>query len=379
MGAFDSFNHKKGFFVPPAKGSDFEENPLEPYEIQEPVERMVAARIALDQKAHNFLERFQEDPVFEGILDVDEEWRCWIEADTRKSCLFFDDSLEVFENTAYDHFVDHYSAEWKEIARDNAEIEKMGQSLDEYRILKTSLYNVFNNKNRLPMQQYFAQVYSRAPDYNIKLEKDLKKGFDLTVSFSPLREVNRGNPYLDYQIRMIFNPDYKKDGYIYSAQSMDAQSAKAMYSGPVELPVYGAYAKFEKVVDDHFLGEQHSLFYYDALKSHRQSEKAEHGVPADYFEGTYVDTKKLVDFSDKAYQYGNSKIFIPKSQVALVGNVLYMKRWLYYKLKNEVEEFNKKHPDLSDSIEAAKKDQAVRNSTRHFEGPVDKDRGPEME
>lgn len=360
MGVFGSFNNKKGFFVPGRNVGTFEENPVEAYEIQEPVERMVAAQKALDEKAYAFLERFQADEVFEGVLDVDGEWRCWLESDTENSCLFFDDKLEVFGDAAYDHFVDHYSKEWKELAKDAAAIEKMGKSLDEYKILKTSLYNVFNNKNRLPVREYFEQVYSRAQDYHMVLEKPSKEKQDLLVVFEPLKDVNRGNSYLNHKLYLEYNPDHKRDGYVYSVQSMESYSKDAMYAGPVDLPIYGSYSKFEKSTNAHFLEESHSLFYYDALRSHRQVEKAEHGVPADYFEGTYIDTKKLVDFSDKSYQYGNSKIFIPKSQMAIVGETVYMKRWLYYKLKGDIEKINeqdqnKEQSSLSDKVGSAEK------------------------
>lgn len=347
MRQFEAFGRKNGAVS--------EGNPVEAYDIQEPVERMVAAQKVLDEKARAFLERFKKDEVFEGVLDPDAEWRCWLKGDAKNSLLFFDDALEVFDDAAYDHFVDHYSAEWKDLAREQAAIDKMGKGLDEYQILITSLYNVFNNKNHLSAWDYFTQVFSRMKDYHMVWEKPTRDSMDLLVMFDPLRDVNRGKHYLNHKLYLAHNPDYRKDGYVYSVRSMESVSADKMYSGPVELPVCGAYAKFSRAANERFLEETHSLFYYEALKAHRADVKQEYGIPADYFEGTYIDTKKLVDFSAKSYQYGNSKIFIPKSQVVLAGDTLYMKRWLYYKLKNEVEEFEKAQPDLEKAVEEAKK------------------------
>lgn len=332
MGLFEGFRGKSGAGV--------EANPVEAYDIQEPVERMVAAQKVLDEKARAFLERFKKDEAFEGILDPDAEWRCWLKGDVKNSLLFFDDRLEVFDNAAYDYFFDHYSAEWKALAREQAEIDKMGKSLDEYRILKTSVYNVFNNQNRLPEWEYFTQVHSRARDYHMELKQNLQKGFDLEVTFQPLREVNRGNPYLNYKLHLAYNPDHKREGYVYSVQSMEAVSADKMYSGPVELPILGTYTKFARAANERFLEETHSLFYHEALKAHRADVKREYGIPADYFEGTYIDSKKLVDYSDKSFRYGDSKIYLPKSQIAFAGDTVYMKRWLYRRHKAEIEQIN---------------------------------------
>lgn len=335
MASYDGFK-KNNSMIDGKGGRTFEENPLVQYEIQEPVERMVAAWGLLDIKAHDFLERFADDEVFDGILDVNEEWRCWLEGDKKNSCLFFDDTLVVFGDKAYDHFVDDYSAEWKDIAKQAAEIGKMDKCLDEYKLFKAALYNVFNNKNRLPIREYFDQVYSRAHDYNMELVRHSKNDMDLVVVFRPLDEVNRGNPYLNYKLHMEFNPTYGKDGFFYTAKMMEAYSADAMYSGPVDLPVLGQYVKFEERVNDHFLNADPSLFHFEAVRDKRVEEKAKYNIPAYYFEATYIDTSKLVDFSKKSYQYGHSSIFIPKSQVALGGDKLYVNRWLFYKLKEEV-------------------------------------------
>ena len=334
MGMYESFRRSSAGFGREKAGPAG--NPLVQCEVQEPIERIAAAWAAVDRKAYDFLARFAEDTAFDGILDVDKEWTCWMKADKKNSCLFFDDTLEVFDNAAYDHFVSNYSKDWKELAKECEGIAKMGKSLDEYQILKTSLYNVFNNKNGLSVLDYYMQVGSRAEDYGMELERHSKEDMDYIVHFKPLKEINRGDSYLSFDIYMSYNPDHKKEGYVYTATMLEAHSADAMYSGPVELPVYGQYEKFEACVNSYFLSDEHSLFYYDALKARRVVEKEKYNIPADYFEGTFIDTKKLVDFSDKSYRYGDTRVFIPKSQVMLGGDKLYMKRWLFNKLKEEV-------------------------------------------
>ena len=224
-----------------------------------------------------------------------------------------------------------------------AAISKLGQNLNEYQIFKTALYNVFNNRNKLPFREYFEQVFSRAPDYHMSLERRSKEDLDFLVSFRPLEEVNRGGSYYVYDLLLEFNSNYSKDGYVYSVKGMDAYSADSMFSGPVEIPIYGRYDKFEESVKSYFLSENYSLFFYEAQKEHRTREKQKYNIPAEYYEGTFIDVKKLVDFSDKSFQYGNSKIFIPKSQIAFAGEdheKVYMKRWLFYKLKEPIEKIN---------------------------------------
>lgn len=320
------------------------ENPVINYEIQETVERMVALQMLLDDRAHNFLARFAEDEVFAGVLDADEEWRCWLEGDKENSCLFFDETLEGLDDKAYDHFLVHYGEERKAIGDELAAVGRLGKGIDEFQVFKTGLYNVFNNKNGLSVRDYFNQVYSRAKDYHMTLERHSKEDLDFVVSFCPLDEVNRDKAFYEYQVYMEYHPGHSKDGYVYAAKILDARSADASFSGPVVLPVHGQFAEFERALNDYFLGDQASVFYHDALKAQRIAEKEKYNIPADYFEGTYIDTSKLRDFSDKSFQYGNSKIFIPKSQVAFAGEhqeKIYMKRWLYARLKNQIEALDK--------------------------------------
>lgn len=316
------------------------ENPTVPCEIQEPMERMVAKTMLLDERAHNFLGMLAADSVFLGTIDVDEEWRCWMEGDRDGSRVFFDETLEVLDGKAYDYFLTHYAEELRAISDELAGIGKMGQSLNEYKIFKTSLYNVFNNKNSLPTRQYFEQVYSRATDYNMTLERQSKETMDLAVSFRPLAEVNRGGAYIDYDLLLVYNPNHKKEGFMYSVKSVDAFSAEKKNSGVMDLPIYSEYSQFEEQAARCFLNERKSVFYYDAMRAQRTDEKNKYNIPADYFEGTYIDTKKLIDVSEKSYRYGNSDIYIPKSQVAFAGDKLYMKKWLFYKLKEQVGEFH---------------------------------------
>lgn len=344
-------------------------NPTVQYELQEPVARMVDAWSVLDVQVHDFLERFGDDDTFVGILDVNKEWRCWMEVDKKNSCLLFDDMLELFDDKAYAHFMAQYGDEWKDIGRQVKEIAKMGKNLDEYKLFKAALYNVFNNKNKLPVREYFDQVYSRAHEYNMELERHSKHDMDFVVAFRPLDEVNRGNPYLNYKLRMVYNPSHGKDGYVYSAKMMEAFSAEAMYSGPVDLPVLGQYEKFEERVNDHFLNTEPSLFHFEAVRERRTEEKAKYNIPAYYYEATYIDTTKLVNFSKKSYQYGHSSIFIPKSQVAWGGDKLYVNRWLFYKLKDEVEHLNQKgvpakEGSLSDTLNDAKERSDQQNTEK---------------
>lgn len=318
-------------------------NPLVQCEIQEPVERMVEAWSAVDAKAHTLLVRVAADEMFDGLFDAEKEWDYWLASDKKHSCLFFDSSLEVFGDEAYGHFMKYYAAELKEIQDALAEIAKMGQGLDEYSILKTTLYNVFNNKNMLPLREYFMQVYSRAGQYGMTLEQPGRGNMDFVVHFKPLDEVNRGNSYYSYQFRLSFNPDYRRDGFVYSVQRMDAHSANAMYSGLVDFPVFGKYVKFEERVNDHFSNTETSLFHFEAVRELRVEEKKKYNIPAYYFEASFIDTSKLSNFSKKSYQYGHSSVFIPKSQVAFAGDKLYVNKWLFYKLKEEIGKTNQQN------------------------------------
>lgn len=321
-------------------------NPVIQCEIQEPMERMVALQMLLDDRAHNFLARFIEDEVFLGTLDPNEEWRCWLEGDREASRLFFDDGMGALDDGAYDHFLEHYAEERKGIADELSAIEKVGRSLDEYQIFKTSLYNVFNNKNRLSFREYFDQIFSRAPDYGMRLDRHSKEDLDLLVTFQPLTEVNRGGTYYDYKLQMEFNPQYAKDGYVYSVRFLDAVSSDRSYVSDTNIPIYGRFSQFDANTNQYFLNAEHSLFYHEALKVHRMEEKRKYSIPADYFEATFIDTSKLVNFSQKSFQYGNSKVFIPKSQVAFAGEnneKMYMKRWLFFRLKSQIEEINQQY------------------------------------
>lgn len=338
-----------------------QENPTVQYEIQEPVARMVEARAAVDEKARVLLERVAADEMYDGMLDIEREWECWLAMDKHHSCMFFDSSLEVFGDEAYRRFMKLYEPQRKEIVGDLDEIFKMGQRLDEYAILKTAIYNVFNNRNCLPLREYLEQIFDRAPQYGMVVDLPGRGEMNLTVHFNPLADVNRGGRFCSYQLRMGYNKDYRKDGYVYSVQMMDARSADSMYVGLVDLPVLGRYEKFEERMNDHFLNTEHSLFHFDAIREKRVEEKEKYNIPDYYFEATFLDSSKLVNFSKKSYQYGRSSVFIPKSQVAWAGDKLYVNKWLYYKLKDEVEAVHEHGEWLDEKLD----DAATRAEGRH--------------
>lgn len=333
MGTFEDY---KRFYMRGTGGGQMAANPLVQCEIQEPVERMVEAWKKVDEVAHSFLERVVKDEMFLGLFEPGKEWDCWLTLDKKHSCLFFDETLEVFGDTEYAHFMKVYGREWKEIGKSLAEIEKMGRALDEYAIFKSTLYNVFNNKNMLPLREYLEQVYDRAKQYGMVLAPSGRGEMDFLVQLNPLAEVNRGFPFYSYELRMGFNPNYRQDGYVYSVQKMDARTASFVYAGMVDLPVLGSFGKFEERVNDCFLNSEPSPFMHDAVRAKRSEEKKKYHIPAYYFEATFLDASKLVNFSKKSYQYGHSSVFIPKSQVAWAGDKLYVNRWLFYRLKDEV-------------------------------------------
>lgn len=336
MALRESLNGNKKF---PGSELDkgFEENPIEEYIIDEVVSRIASAQEALDEKIYSFLVKANLDNQIVGNFNVNEEWRCWLEQDREASRMLFDQELTGFDEEAYECFKECYAEELASLLKENDEIDKIAQSLDEYRLFKTSLFAVFNNGNNLPLRNYLEQVFERAPNYGMTIERHSKEDLDLLVSFNPLEAINRGAAFFSYDLYIQFNQNYKAECHMYSVCMMDATSSDIMYSGPVDLPITGAYAKFTKDADAYFFKDNRSLFYQQSLKVHRKKEKARYGIPSDYFEATFVDSKKLVDFSEKSYQYSNSKIFIPKSQMAFAGEKVYMKPWLYAKLKRPVE------------------------------------------
>ena len=358
MAFSDSIKVNKNFPVfEPGKTS--EDNPVEDYQIEDIVARIAAAQDALDEKVYAFLTKVNSNDRIVGNFNVNEEWRCWLEQDREASRMLFASDLTEFDNEASDCFKECYASELVALLNENDAIDKMAQSLDEYRLFKTCLFNVFNNENNLPPHLFYDQVFNRAKEYGMTIKRHSKADLDIIVAFDPLGQINRGDAFFSYEFYLRFNQNHKKECYMYSICMMDAVSSDVMFSGPVDLPIYNAFAKFSKETDAYFLTDHNSIFYQQSLRAHRKKEKCRYGIPSDYFEGTFIDPKKLNNFSEKSYQYGNSKIFIPKSQVAFAGEKVYIKPWLYAKLKRPVEAFEgnlrKKEtmPSLDDKVASA--------------------------
>lgn len=356
MGLFDTFRKNADPAVVNGNGKSME-NPMEEYDISQLVGRISAAQTALDAKVHAFLEKANADVRLVGNFNLNEEWRCWLEQDREASRFLFDADLTDFDDEAFDCVKKEYAEELKGLLAENDAIDKMAQELDEYKLFKTSLFNVFNNGNDLPLHLYLEQIFDRAKDCGMTIKRHSREDLDLLVSFDPLAKINRGDAFFSFDFYMRFNQNYKKECHMYAACMMDASSSDSMYSGPVDLPVHNAYAKFSKDTDTFFFKDHYSLFYQQSVKAHRKKEKEKYGIPADFYEASFVDRKKLADFSEKSYQYGNSKIFIPKSQIAFAGEKVYMKRWLYAKLKKPIEQLEanlrNKKASLDDKVKAA--------------------------
>lgn len=338
MGLFDSYK-KADSTGSIGNRKNISENPVVEHGFNELIDEIYAYQDALDDKVHAFLGKLIADDRIVGNFNVNEEWRCWLERDREESRVFFDPELSYFDSEARDSFKACFAEELAAIHAESDRIDKLAQQIDEYKLFKACLFNVFNNFNNLPVYIYVEQVFKRAEDFGMVVNRHSKESPDLVVFFDPLSKINRGGSCLSYQLYMRFNQNHKKDCYVYAACMMDTVSSDVMNSETVNLPIYNAFSKFSKETDAYFIGNKESVFYQQSLKSHRKKEKERFGIPADYFEGTFVDPAKLVDFSDKSYQYGNSKIFIPKSQIAFAGDKVYMKRWLYAKLKRPVEQF----------------------------------------
>lgn len=357
MGLFDSFK-MNGQDVTGGEKGTFSENPIEIYDISELVARIREAQNILDEKVHNFLAKANADSRLVGNFNINEEWRCWLEQDKEASHLLFDTKLTDFDEEAVDCFKENYAEELSVLLSENAAIDKLQQQVDEYRLFKTCLFNVFNNGNDIPLHLYLSQVFDRAKEYGMTIKRHSKEDLDLLVSFAPLAEISRGDSFYSYEFYVRFNQNHKKECHTYTVCMMDAFSADSMYSGPVDLPIQGAFAKFNKDTDAFFFSDRDSIFYRQSLKAHRKKEKDKFGIPSDYFEGTFIDRAKLVDFSEKSYQYGNSKIFIPKSQIAFAGEKVYLKPWLYAKLKRPIEALEasapkKERPSLDEKVASA--------------------------
>ena len=112
---------------------------------------------------------------------------------------------------------------------------------------------------------------------------------------------------------------------------------------------------------------------HDAVRAKRSEEKKKYHIPAYYFEATFLDASKLVNFSKKSYQYDHSSVFIPKSQVAWAGDKLYVNKWLFYKLKEEILVLKDKGKLVDEVVdEATRRDAALK-------GPGARDQGPGKE
>lgn len=353
------------------------ENPIEEYDVHALVEKIHDAQEALDGRVYQFLTRVNADDRIAGNFNANEEWRCWLERDREASRLLYADKLIGFDGEAVACFEDEYAEELTDILKASDAIDKMMQPLDEYRLFKTSLFNVFNNGKNLPTHLYFDQIFERAKDYGMTVKRHSRDDVDLLVSFNPLQKINRGDMFFSYEFYMRFNDNYKKECHMFSACMMDASSAESMYAGSVVLPIHNVYAKFSKDTDAYFFDDPNSLFYQHSVKSLRKKEKDRYGIPSDYFDAYFVNPKHLVDFSEKSYQYGSSKIFIPKSQVAFGGEKVYMKRWLYAKLKRPIEAYEANLKEQKASLDAqisdAEKDGGIsRKNNAPEKGSVDK-------
>ena len=350
-----------GAFVGKSFSEQATSNSLEEYDVRDIVLQVSSQQATLDNRVHAFLEKVNTDEKIAGNFNVNEEWRCWLENDVDSSYLLFDEFLESFDDEAVEQFNAQYARERDNILSEYRKIEQVVDSLDEYRQFKTAIFNVFNNSNNLPFHFYIEQVYSRAQDYNMTVERHSKDDFDFIVSFNPFKDINRGYSFFVYELYMRFNPNYKKECHVYSVCMMDVYSSELSACVPVDLPVVSSFRKFNKDTDAYFLNDHSSVFYRHSLREHRKAEKERFNIPSDFFEAYFADSKNLVDFSDKSYRYGNSNIFIPKSQVAFAGDKVYMKHWLYAKLKKPIERHEaalKQAPDaasLDDKVRAAKK------------------------
>lgn len=377
MGLFDAFrkqntsNHSEDNIMPVV-------NPAIEYDIREVTDHIYALQESLDKKALSLIEKIMLDSKVSSYFDFSNELKLWFECSFDDSNLFCGSpGHNIDDSIIRNYFNEVYTPEIAHLLDEFYAMESLFDQIDEFKFFKVALFNIFNNANDLPLKEYFKQIFSRAEDYNITIFNTKQAPADLYISYAPFKLINRSERLFTFNtIHLSFNENFKNDGYVYHVDYLEGWSAYSGGSSYAHFDIFGDFEKFNDNVNQYCADHDYVFFHDDAIKDRRAYFKAKYHVPDSYFEAHFIDTNRLIDYSPKSFRYGDTNIFIPKSQVVVAGEKLFTQQWLYYKLRNMVSSLNRQTPleeqvNTAESLSKEKNNHSVSPAKNTFDSGRD--------